>query len=156
MYTMTDARWSELVSGIDCPFCQPRESNNEHWSKMADLNVSSLYLVANQTYKGYSVLVFNPRHVTRPSDLNEQEWVSFTLDLYRAQKAIESAVSPDHMNVAELGNQIAHLHWHIIPRYKNDPRWGAPVWQNTPEEMVKTVLSMAQRKELIQTIQERI
>ena len=38
---------------------------------------------------------------------------------------------PDHINIASLGNVMPHLHWHIIPRYRADPRWGGPIW---PEE----------------------
>jgi diadenosine tetraphosphate (Ap4A) HIT family hydrolase len=32
------------------------------------------------------------------------------------------------MNIASLGNVVPHLHWHIIPRYRGDPRWGDPIW----------------------------
>ena len=35
---------------------------------------------------------------------------------------------PDHMNVESLGNVMPHLHWHVIPRYKDDGRWGHPIW----------------------------
>ena len=36
------------------------------------------------------------------------------------------------MNYELLGNSDPHLHWHIIPRYKTDPRWGAPIWESDP------------------------
>jgi diadenosine tetraphosphate (Ap4A) HIT family hydrolase len=32
------------------------------------------------------------------------------------------------MNVESLGNLMPHLHWHVIPRYRNDGRWGQPIW----------------------------
>ena len=32
------------------------------------------------------------------------------------------------MNVESLGNVMPHLHWHVIPRYKNDSRWRQPIW----------------------------
>jgi diadenosine tetraphosphate (Ap4A) HIT family hydrolase len=31
---------------------------------------------------------------------------------------------------------MPHLHWHIIPRYQTDPRWGGPTW---PEETEHTL-----------------
>jgi diadenosine tetraphosphate (Ap4A) HIT family hydrolase len=36
------------------------------------------------------------------------------------------------MNYECLGNSSPHLHWHLIPRYIDDPRWGQPVWEGWP------------------------
>ncbi len=36
------------------------------------------------------------------------------------------------MNYELLGNTNPSLHWHVIPRYKDDPRWGQPIWENYP------------------------
>jgi diadenosine tetraphosphate (Ap4A) HIT family hydrolase len=40
------------------------------------------------------------------------------------------------MNVESLGNVMPHLHWHVIPRYKTDPRWGAPIWPSDLREQI--------------------
>jgi diadenosine tetraphosphate (Ap4A) HIT family hydrolase len=29
-----------------------------------------------------------------------------------------------------LGNRNPHLHWHLVPRYRPDPRWGYPIWES--------------------------
>lgn len=64
-------------------------------------------------------------------------------DLKRAADAVHKATTPDHMNYATLGNIIPHLHYHIIPRYKNAARWRAPVWTSTQEEMPRKELDAA-------------
>jgi diadenosine tetraphosphate (Ap4A) HIT family hydrolase len=87
-----------------------------------------LYLPKNQTYRGHCILVLDLRHATRLDQLTRQEWQRFCDDLYAAQHAIERVVRADHMNVATLGNLMPHLHWHIVPRYESDPRWGGPIW----------------------------
>jgi diadenosine tetraphosphate (Ap4A) HIT family hydrolase len=38
------------------------------------------------------------------------------------------------LNVAQLGNQVAQLHIHIIAREKNDAAWPGPVWGKAPRK----------------------
>jgi diadenosine tetraphosphate (Ap4A) HIT family hydrolase len=141
-----------MSSHKPCPFDSPRPASNEHWDFIATLSASSLYLSTNQTYRGYSLLVFDPRHVTRIEQLSAAEWSAFSLDLHAATRAIEAAVRPDHMNVELLGNVIQHLHWHIVPRYRNDPRWGGPIWTTTPAELHHTPMLSSERQILIEQI----
>jgi len=60
------------------------------------------------------------------------------------------------MNVAALGNQMAHLHWHIIPRYESDPRWGGPVWTSTEEEMATFTLPAKESNSLAARIMDEL
>jgi diadenosine tetraphosphate (Ap4A) HIT family hydrolase len=137
---------------IDCPFDAPRPPSNTHWDLIATLSMSSLYLSTNQTYRGYSLLVFDPRHVTRFEHLSAPEWSAFSLDLHKATRAIDAVVRSDHMNVELLGNIIQHLHWHIVPRYRTDPRWGGPIWTTTPAELHHTSMPTHERQDLITQI----
>lgn len=115
--------WEDLVAGRGCPFCAPRGERNEFSVRVKELSVSTLYLDRSQLYRGYCALIFKSRHATGLEQLSDDEYASFTADLRRAAKAISAAVKPDIMNYASLGNSIPHLHYHIIPRYKTDPRW---------------------------------
>src|SRR5690242_19443055 len=115
--------WSELAQGIDCPFDAPRAPCNEHWDFVAALSVSSLYLSASQTYRSYSLLVFDPRHVVRLDQLTVQEWRDYSADLRIAHDTRVDVVRPDHMNVELLGNVISHLHWHLVTCRRDDVRW---------------------------------
>ena len=153
---MTKARWEELTRGTNCPFCAPRPSENQFWSLVTTLSVSSLYLHKIQTYRGYAVLIFDPRHVNRLSELSSPECASYCNDLHVAQRAIEQTMKPDHVNVAALGNQISHLHWHIIPRYESDPRWGGPIWTTTEQEMDLVYLSDPEHRKLATEIRAAI
>jgi diadenosine tetraphosphate (Ap4A) HIT family hydrolase len=59
------------------------------------------------------------------------------------------------MNVEVFGNQISHLHWHIIPRYENDRRWGGPIWTTTEEEMEIINLPNNEYRELVEEIRAK-
>lgn len=148
--------WESRVAGEGCPLDAPRPDSNEHWDLVKQLTVSTLYLAKNQTYRGQCQLIFNPRHVARLDQLSRQEWSSFAADLFTSQQAVIRAVRPDHVNVESLGNVVPHLHWHIIPRYANDPHWGAPVWQLPLDSMPDTRLPDEERNALIESLRKAL
>ncbi len=151
---MEHSQWERLVRGTDCPFDAPRSSANGHWDLVARLEASSLYLAANQAYRGQCLLILDIRHATRPDELSRVEWGSFCADLHAAEAAIANAVRPDHVNVAALGNVIPHLHWHIIPRYRDDPRWGAPIWPTNLKDLPDVRLANVERARLMREIRD--
>lgn len=154
---MADLRtWESRVAGDDCPLDAPRPASNEHWDLVAPLSVSSLYLAKNQTYRGQCQLVFDPRHVARVDQLSRQEWTALAADLYLAQQAVMVAAHPDHVNVESLGNVVPHLHWHIIPRYKDDPKWGEPVWSTPLDSMRDMRLADGDREALLAALRQAL
>ncbi|HWY60531.1 MAG TPA: HIT family protein [Rhizomicrobium sp.] len=153
---MEATRWDRWAEGIDCPFDAPRAASNEYWDFIAALTVSSLYLSSNQTYRGHCLLVLDIRHAIRPDQLSAEEWAAFCADLYLAQKAMMRVLQPDHINAAVLGNVIPHLHWHIVPRTRDDPRWEAPIWTTTEAEMTVTALAANERAELIEKLRDAV
>ncbi len=148
--------WTTLVSGASCPLDAPRPASTDHWDLVATLSVSSLYLSKNQTYRGQCQLIFDPRHAARLDQLLPEEWAAFSADLFVAQRAVARVVGPDHMNIESLGNVVPHLHWHIIPRYLNDPRWGMPIWTTPLAEMPDHRLLPAVRDGLIEAIRREL
>jgi diadenosine tetraphosphate (Ap4A) HIT family hydrolase len=144
--------FDDMLAGRGCPFCGELPAVNEFWIKIADLSVSSLFLDRNQQHRGYSVMVFNRRHANGLEHLTADEHAAFAADLKKAADAISRTVKPDLMNYASLGNVIPQLHYHLIPRYKAAPRWGAPVWTSKLEEMQKKYLDETEYAALIADI----
>jgi diadenosine tetraphosphate (Ap4A) HIT family hydrolase len=50
------------------------------------------------------------------------------LEVTHVGRHIKAEFKADRMNYASLGNVVAQLHWHIIPRYEGDSNWGGPPW----------------------------
>jgi len=144
--------WHDLVKGERCVLCAPRPESNDHWDLIAPLSASSLYLAKNQTYRGQCQLTFDSRHVARLDQLSADEYAAFSADLFLAQNAVARVVAADHMNVESLGNVVPHLHWHIVPRYVGDARWGMPVWTTPLSAMPDTRLNDVERTQLIDAI----
>jgi diadenosine tetraphosphate (Ap4A) HIT family hydrolase len=73
-------------------------------------------------------------------------------------EAVFRAFAPRKLNYELLGNSVSHLHWHIFPRYDNDPNPQWPVWNNpafadamrkvVPDAADLAVLRDAVRREL--------
>ena len=123
-----------------CPFCSPRDGVEAFLIEVAPLTVSTLYLGRNQTYRGQCVLIFDPRHADGLETLSSAEFDALARDLRVAARALTAVCKPDLMNYASLGNIVRHLHWHIVPRYVSDPRWGAPIYTSTLADMLETRL----------------
>ena len=117
-----------------CALCPPRDFASEDRYEIASFSISTLYLYGDQRFRGYSVLAFDGRHATALDELTKDECMGFLDDLRRSSNAIRRALAPDHMNIELLGNAVPHLHWHIIPRYRSDPRWGNVVWVDWPPD----------------------
>ena len=51
------------------------------------------------------------------------------------ERVLVERVRPTKVNLASLGNIVAHLHWHVIARFEADSHFPQPVWgtaQRTP------------------------
>lgn len=139
-----------------CPLCAPRPDDSPQWLKVASLGGSSLYLDRNQTYRGHCQLVFDRRHVEGLEQLHAEEHDAMMRDLRLAARAIASVVRPDRMNYCSLGNVVPHLHWHLVPRYRTDPRWGAPIYTTDSADMRVTRLEEANLQQLAATLRQAI
>jgi diadenosine tetraphosphate (Ap4A) HIT family hydrolase len=101
-------------------------------------------------------LVYDGPHATRLDQLPPDAATAFMSDLLRVQRAIVEVLKPDHVNLELLGNVIPHLHWHIVPRYKTDPRWGSPIWMTDERAMPRVLLSEVARASLIGSLRSAL
>ena len=78
-------------------------------------------------YPGFLRVIVNA-HVKEMSDLPAADQVALLRAVVAAESALREAMQPDKINLASLGNVVPHLHWHVIPRFKDDPHFPNPVW----------------------------
>ena len=143
---------NEETARLHCPLCKPRPDDSVHWIRIGTLSAATLYLDRNQTYRGHCQLVFDPRHAEGLERLEQDEYTMLMADLSVAARAIHAACQPDLMNYASLGNVVRHVHWHIVPRYRNDARWGSPIYTTELADMRQTRLAEAEYLQLVADI----
>lgn len=68
------------------------------------------------------------RHVREMSDLGPDERERLMAVVFAVEAHVRRSMQPDKMNLASLGNQTPHLHWHVIPRWQDDRHFPAPIW----------------------------
>ena len=68
------------------------------------------------------------KHVAEMSELTVSERQHFHTVVYAAERAVRTVMQPDKINLASLGNVVPHLHWHVIPRWRDDSQFPAPIW----------------------------
>lgn len=68
------------------------------------------------------------RHVREMTDLEAPERERLMRVVFACEQALREVVRPDKVNLASLGNQTPHLHWHVIGRFSDDSRFPDPVW----------------------------
>jgi diadenosine tetraphosphate (Ap4A) HIT family hydrolase len=113
----------------DCPFC--RQLTTLHELPASEVVWQFRHSVALlgtwQFYHGYCVLV-SRCHATELSHLGNVERGEFLEEMCTLARAIEDCFHPHKLNYELLGNQVPHLHWHLFPRYPDDPDRLRPVW----------------------------
>ena len=67
-------------------------------------------------------------HVAEFSDLAAADRVHCMEAVTLVEQALRQHLSPTKINIAALGNMVAHLHWHVIARFDWDSHFPAPVW----------------------------
>ncbi|MDO9219941.1 MAG: HIT family protein [Thiobacillus sp.] len=78
-------------------------------------------------YPGFLRVILNA-HIKEMTDLPPADRVAMMQVVWAAEAALREVMQPDKINLASLGNVVPHLHWHVIPRFADDPHFPNPVW----------------------------
>jgi diadenosine tetraphosphate (Ap4A) HIT family hydrolase len=125
---MSDCVFCGVVQGLrSAETCRGPEGGV--FRKVLDLPASVAILGHDQFYRGYTVVIART-HATELYHLGDGERAQFLDDMVRVARAIDRAFAPRKMNYECLGNTVAHLHWHLFPRYTDDPNPLRPIWEH--------------------------
>ncbi|MDQ3981261.1 MAG: HIT family protein [Actinomycetota bacterium] len=117
----------ELRSGTGCPMCaEGRPDETGDGVRFYAGAVADAYLRKPGIQRGLSIVVWRGRHVAEPTELTDEEAAAFWREVLVVGRALESAFEPVKLNYDLLGNSLPHMHFHVVPRYADDPRPGWP------------------------------
>lgn len=82
-------------------------------------------------YPGFTRVIWTA-HVVEMTDLTTVEQIELLRVVLLVEQLQRLELKPDKVNLAAFGNVVPHLHWHVIPRWKDDPHFPKAVWAALP------------------------
>jgi len=119
---------------MPCPLCTSLEGRARNPRFIADLVHCAVFLGERQNPRGWCVLVLKS-HADHMADLPTRVQRAVFGEVAHVAAAIRGVFTdtgaggvPPRINYECLGNQVAHVHWHVIPRHADDPEPRNAVW----------------------------
>lgn len=106
----------------DCELCKSA-SEMPIWQD----DFCRVVLVDDPDYPGFCRVILQ-NHVKEMSDLPPAERSRLMDAVFATEAALRDLLAPDKINLASLGNAVPHLHWHVIPRWRDDRHFPKSVW----------------------------
>ena len=100
-------------------------------------------------YPGFCRVILR-RHACEMGDLQEGERDGLMAVVFAVESAVRETMRPDKMNLASLGNMTPHVHWHVVPRFRDDRHFPHPIWaapqreRAVPAERVERAARLAE------------
>lgn len=104
-----------------CVFCEG-EGGQTLWR-----DARCRVVLTDEPFAAFCRVIWND-HVREMTDLAEADREHVMRVCFAVESALRAHLAPVKMNLASLGNQTPHLHWHLIPRFADDSHFPGSVW----------------------------
>lgn len=115
-----DPREAEFAAEkTTCGYCAEGEYLAAYGIKIAELDATKVYLFKEQSHKG-RVIVASKLHVSEITALTDGERNAFFADVNKVANAVHKLYKPAKLNYGAYGDTGHHLHFHLVPKYRED------------------------------------
>ncbi|MBW7930488.1 MAG: HIT family protein [Gammaproteobacteria bacterium] len=91
-------------------------------------------------------------HVREMTDLGPAERTHLLGVVLAVEAVLRELLAPAKINLASLGNQVPHLHWHVIPRFIDDAHYPDAVWAAPRREGVAHAVDAGRLRERLAAV----
>jgi len=112
-------------------------------------------LVADRDYPGFCRVIVN-RHVSEMTDLDAATRQELMRVVFAVELALRQLMQPVKINLASLGNMVAHLHWHVIPRFVDDKHFPGSVWSEARRSGVPRSVDRAALRQVLHNLLQAV
>lgn len=117
----------------NCAYCMENELLDAFGIKICELESCKVYLFKEQSHKG-RVVVAHKKHVSEIVELNAEERAQYFEEINKVANVIHKLYHPDKINYGAYGDTGHHLHFHLVPKYKDEYEWGGVFAMNPGEK----------------------
>ena len=119
----------------NCAYCMENELLDAFGIKICDLKVSKLYLFKEQSHPGRVIVAYKD-HVSEIVEISDEERNLFFEDINHVANALHKAFNPNKVNYGAYGDTGHHLHFHLVPKYKDEFEWGGTFEMNPKKKFL--------------------
>ena len=119
----------------NCAYCMEGELVAAFGIKICELEQSKVYLFKEQSHKG-RVIVAHKKHVSEMTEITPEERAAYFEEINHVAEALHKAFSPDKVNYGAYGDTGCHLHFHLVPKYKDEFEWGGTFEMNPKQKFL--------------------
>lgn len=112
-----------------CAYCMEGDLVAKFGIKICELATCKVYLFKEQSHKGRCI-VAHKKHVGDINGLSADERAMYLEDVAKVSRSIMAAFTPDKVNYGAYGDTGNHLHFHLVPKYKDEFEWGGTFEMN--------------------------
>ena len=135
----------------NCSYCSEGELLDAFGIKIGELSMSKVILFREQSHRG-RIIVACKKHVDDITMLSAEERVQYMEDVNHVAEILHELFHPDKINFGAYGDTMHHLHFHLVPKYRDEFEWGG-VFAMNPNQVK---LSSEEYDEIISMIRDRL
>lgn len=113
----------------NCAYCMKGDLVAKFGYFCCEMESSNVYIFKEQSHPG-RVIVAHKKHVSEIIELTDEERNQFFKDINTVSNAIHKVFNPDNVNYGAYGDTGHHLHFHLVPKYKDDFEWNGVFLMN--------------------------
>ena len=135
----------------NCAYCVEGELLDAFGIKICELESSKVYLIKEQSHLG-RVIVAHKKHVSELVELSQEELHLYFDEVAKVANVLHKLFQPEKVNYGAYGDTGHHLHFHLVPKYKDGYEWGGVFAMNPGEKY----LTEQEYAELVEKIKNEL
>ena len=137
----------DMEKDTNCAYCMEGELVAKFGIKICELDTCKVYLFKEQSHPG-RVILAHKKHVGDMTELTPEERAAYFEDIAKVSAALQKVFNPQKINYGAYGDTGHHLHFHLVPKYRDEFEWGGVFLMNPDRKY----LTDAEYTEMIEKI----